>query len=137
MCGKKFLLLAAVILVVFAIPLSVTSFIFGQNDNNSCDLNNVFGYDLRQYLFGINITGITAIIAIIVLLVLLIFLKEIPIIGKIITIILVVIVGILWGMVASYILLHRGSACVGVGITYFGYSGVLIVLAVVTFFVVK
>ena len=138
MCGKNCLLIVAIILIIVAIPLSITSFVFERNENTKeCNLNNVMGYDLNKYLFGINISGIVGIIAIVVLLFFLIYLKDIPIIGKLITIILVVIIGIIWIIVALYILFNHRSSCLKVGLTYFGYSGVLITLAIITFFAIK
>ena len=139
MCGKKCLILVAIILIAIAIPLSITSFVFerSEHNDNGCNLNNVMGHNLNQYLFGINITGIVAIFAIIFLLVSLLCLKEIPVIGKLITVVLVAILGILWIMVALYILFNHGPECVRVGVTYFGYSGILIALAIITFLAVR
>ena len=134
MCGKKCILISLIILVVVAIPLSVTSFIFGQtyDDDYGCDLTNVAGHDLSKYLLGINITGITAILVVILVLLLLLFLKQIPFIGKIASFALLIIIGGLWLFVAIYILYGKGSNCLKIGFVYFGYSGVLVALAILT-----
>ena len=138
MCGKNCLLITAIILIIVAIPLSVTSFVFERNESTKgCNLNNVMGHDLGKYFFGINISGIVAIFAIVILLIFLICLKDIPVIGKIITVVLIAIIGIIWVLVALYILFNYKTSCIKVGLTYFGYSGVIIALAIITFLAIK
>lgn len=139
MCGKKCLLVTAIVLVfIFAIPLGITS-IFFQKDPAAagCNLNNVAGHDLSKLLYGINITGIFVFVAIALLLFILICLRKIPIFGIVVSIILDVIIVIIWIMVAIYVFFNYGSSCLAMGLTYFGYAAVLIVLAVITFLAMR
>jgi len=108
----------------------------GVNNTTDCQFE-LLGYNLGVYLFGANITGICSILFILIAMLMLILAKSIPIIGKLFTVLLIIILAILWFIVGITYIHSYNSDCVVESVSYFGYSGLFIILAILTMCALK
>lgn len=143
MCKKICILITAIVLIiVFAIPLGIASIVLTKNPSDgNCQFDNLdekLGYDLPNFIFGVNIAAIVIVLIIMILLLFLIFLRKIPLLGSVIVVFASWIIAFLWISLAIEFFINRGSACTAHVIVYFGYSAVLLILSAVTLiFIIK
>ena len=125
--GKVILGVSLAIVLIFALPLAITSTVLGAQKPGSCDLEDSMGLDVGDYLLGSGISGIVVCVLLSFMYLLAIFDVSPFVAGAGVLAITVAsaLFGLAWFIVGAVILYRGNIECIREGSTHVIYALVM------------